>query len=259
MRKHIARKRFGQNFLVDEQVIDEIIDQLAVHRGETVVEIGPGLAALTAPLLRRLDHLHVVEIDRDIVARLGKIYSADKLTVHEGDALAFDFGRLASNAGAHLRIVGNLPYNISTPLLFHLADYSTCVRDMHFMLQSEVVDRMVAEPGSGDVGRLTVMLQYRFVIDRLLDVPPEAFDPPPKVHSALVRLIPRSPETLLAGDETRFSALVASAFRQRRKMLRNSLRGMVDEDQLAALGVSPTCRAEELSVADYVRLANSLT
>ncbi|MBN8513110.1 16S rRNA (adenine(1518)-N(6)/adenine(1519)-N(6))-dimethyltransferase RsmA [Accumulibacter sp.] len=259
MRKHVARKRFGQNFLVDEQVIDEIIDQLAVRRGEKVVEIGPGLAALTAPLLRRLDHLHVVEIDRDIVARLGKIYSADKLTVHEGDALAFDFGRLASSAGAHLRIVGNLPYNISTPLLFHLADYSTCVRDMHFMLQSEVVDRMVAEPGSGDVGRLTVMLQYRFVIDRLLDVPPEAFDPPPKVHSALVRLIPRSPETLLAGDEVRFSALVASAFRQRRKMLRNSLRGMVDEDQLAALGVSPTCRAEELSVADYVRLANSLT
>lgn len=259
MRKHVARKRFGQNFLVDEQVIDEIIDQLAVRRGEKVVEIGPGLAALTAPLLRRLDHLHVVEIDRDIVARLGKIYSADKLTVHEGDALAFDFGRLASSAGAHLRIVGNLPYNISTPLLFHLADYSTCVRDMHFMLQSEVVDRMVAEPGSGDVGRLTVMLQYRFVIDRLLDVPPEAFDPPPRVHSALVRLIPRSPETLLAGDEARFSALVASAFRQRRKMLRNSLRGMVDEDQLVALGVSPTCRAEELSVADYVRLANSLT
>ncbi len=140
MRKHVARKRFGQNFLVDEQVIDEIIDQLAVRRGEKVVEIGPGLAALTAPLLRRLDHLHVVEIDRDIVARLGKIYSADKLTVHEGDALAFDFGRLASSAGAHLRIVGNLPYNISTPLLFHLADYSTCVRDMHFMLQSEVVE-----------------------------------------------------------------------------------------------------------------------
>ena len=258
MRTHVARKRFGQNFLVDQQVIAEIIDRLAVQRGETVVEIGPGLAALTDPLLRRLDHLHVVEIDRDIVARLGQRYPADRLTVHAGDALAFDFGRLASTAGSSLRIVGNLPYNISTPLLFHLADFGGCVRDMHFMLQREVVERMVAEPGSGDLGRLSVMLQYRFVIDRLLDVPPEAFDPAPKVHSALVRLIPRPPEALSVVDEARFSALVAAAFRQRRKMLRNSLRGMLDEDQLMALGVAPSRRAEELSVADFIRLANSL-
>lgn len=258
MRTHVARKRFGQNFLVDQQVIAAIIEQLGVRRGEAVVEIGPGLAALTDPLLRRLDHLHVVEIDRDIVARLGRSYSPERLTVHEGDALAFDFGRLASAAGSSLRIVGNLPYNISTPLLFHLADFAACVSDMHFMLQREVVERMVAEPGHGDVGRLSVMLQYRFVIDRLLDVPPEAFDPAPKVHSALVRLIPRPPEALSAANEAHFAALVAAAFRQRRKMLRNSLRGMVDEDQLAVLGVAPTCRAEELSVADYVRLANSL-
>ena len=259
MTTHVARKRFGQNFLVDQHVIAEIIDQLAVQRDEAVVEIGPGLGALTAPLLRRLDHLHVVEIDRDIVARLAKSYPTEQLTVHAGDALVFDFGHLASTAGGQLRIVGNLPYNISTPLLFHLAGYGTCVRDMHFMLQREVVERMVAEPGSGDVGRLTVMLQYRFVIERLLDVPPEAFDPAPKVHSALVRLIPRPPEALAVVNQAHFAALVAAAFRQRRKMLRNSLRGMLDEDQLAALGVSPTCRAEELSVADYVRLANTLT
>ncbi|MCB1932146.1 MAG: 16S rRNA (adenine(1518)-N(6)/adenine(1519)-N(6))-dimethyltransferase RsmA [Candidatus Accumulibacter sp.] len=258
MTGHVARKRFGQNFLVDQQVIADIIEQLAVQRGQTVVEIGPGLAALTDPLLRRLDHLHVVEIDRDIVARLAKSHSPAQLTVHEGDALAFDFGQLASTAGGSLRIVGNLPYNISTPLLFHLAAFGSCVRDMHFMLQREVVERMVATPGKGDVGRLSVMLQYRFIIDRLLEVPPEAFSPAPKVHSALVRLIPRPLEELNVEDEVRFSALVSAAFKQRRKMLRNSLRGLLDEERLAALGVAPTARAEELSVDTYVRLSNSL-
>lgn len=258
MSSHVPRKRFGQNFLIDQQVIADIVAQLAIQRDDRVVEIGPGLGALTDPLLGRLDHLQVVEIDRDIVARLRQRYSPAKLTVHEGDALAFDFGRLASESGSRLRVVGNLPYNISTPLLFHLAGFLACLHDMHFMLQREVVERMVAEPGGGDYGRLSVMLQYRFVIDRLLDVPPEAFDPVPKVHSAVVRLIPRPLEDLAADDETRFSKLVSLAFGQRRKMLRNSLKGLVDDGQLAALGVSPRCRAEELSVDDYVRLANAL-
>ena len=255
---HIARKRFGQHFLVDRQVIADIVDLVAVQRSDLVVEIGPGLGALTDPLLRRLDHLQVVELDRDIVIRLQQQYSPARVTVHAGDALVFDFGRLAAEAGGKLRIVGNLPYNISTPLLFHLAAFGDCVRDLHFMLQKEVVERMVAVPGSRDFGRLSVMLQYRFVMERLLDVPPEAFAPPPKVHSAVVRLIPRPAGELSAHDEAQFAALVSLAFAQRRKMLRNSLRSLVDDLRLAELGVSPTCRAEELSVDDYVRLANCL-
>jgi 16S rRNA (adenine1518-N6/adenine1519-N6)-dimethyltransferase len=223
-----------------------------------VVEIGPGLGALTAPLLRRLDHLQVVEIDRDIISRLRQAYAPEKLTIHAGDALLFDFAQLAGAPDPGLRIVGNLPYNISTPLLFHLASFARCVRDMHFMLQKEVVERMVAAPGSPDYGRLSVMLQYRFVMDRLLDVPPDAFSPPPKVDSAVVRLIPRAAAELSARDENRFAGLVRTAFAQRRKMLRNSLRSLVEEAQLQALGLAPTCRAEELSVADYIRLANSL-
>lgn len=259
MSKHIARKRFGQNFLVDRQVIAEIVGAVAPQRGDLVVEIGPGLGALTGPLLDRLDHLHVVEIDRDIVARLRQRYSPDRLTIHEGDALVFDFGALAAADGRALHVVGNLPYNISTPLLFHLAGFADRVRDMHFMLQKEVVERMVAEPGSADYGRLSVMLQYRFVMDWLLDVPPESFDPAPKVDSAVVRLIPRLPEELNVRDEARFAALVAAAFGQRRKMLRNNLKGIVDDALFQRLGIPPTARAEDLPVADYVRLANALT
>jgi 16S rRNA (adenine1518-N6/adenine1519-N6)-dimethyltransferase len=180
MRPHLARKRFGQHFLVDQQIIADIVDLLAVRRDDLLVEIGPGLGALTNPLLTRLDHLQVVEIDRDIIARLRQGFSPEKLTVHSGDALVFDFGQLARDAGAGLRVVGNLPYNISTPLLFHLAGFAHRVRDMHFMLQKEVVERMVAVPGSSEFGRLSVMLQYRFVMDRLLDVPPEAFNPVPQ-------------------------------------------------------------------------------
>ena len=257
MSKHIARKRFGQNFLIDAQVIGGIVAAIAPQRDDLVVEIGPGLGALTAPLLDRLDHLHVVEIDRDIVARLQQRFSADRLSIHAGDALAFDFGELAP-AGRKLRVVGNLPYNISTPLLFHLARFADRVYDMHFMLQKEVVERMVAEPDSTDYGRLSVMLQYRFIMDWLLDVPPESFDPAPKVDSAVVRLIPRDPEELAAHDESRFAALVAAAFSQRRKMLRNTLKGIVDDALFARLGIAPTARAEALSVADYVRLANAV-
>lgn len=257
MSKHIARKRFGQNFLIDAQVIGGIVAAIAPQRDDLVVEIGPGLGALTAPLLDRLDHLHVVEIDRDIVARLHQRFPADRLSIHAGDALAFDFGGLATN-GRKLRVVGNLPYNISTPLLFHLARFADRVYDMHFMLQKEVVERMVAEPDSADYGRLSVMLQYRFVMDWLLDVPPESFDPAPRVDSAVVRLIPRDPGDLAARDESRFAALVAAAFSQRRKMLRNTLKGIVDDALFARLGIAPTARAEALSVSDYVSLSNAV-
>lgn len=258
MDRHLPRKRFGQNFLIDAQIIGEIVKAVAPERDDCVVEIGPGLGALTEPLVRRLAHLHVVEIDRDIVARLKQRDFAAQLSIHEGDALAFDFGALAERSGKKLKVVGNLPYNISTPLLFHLASYANRVIDMHFMLQKEVVERMVAEPGTADFGRLSVMLQYRFVIDGLFGVPPEAFDPPPKVDSAVVRLIPRDPATLLARDEARFAEIVALAFSQRRKMLRNTLKGVVGDALFAELGIAPTARAETLSVDDYVRIANAL-
>jgi 16S rRNA (adenine1518-N6/adenine1519-N6)-dimethyltransferase len=257
MSRHVARKRFGQNFLIDTQVIGSIVAAIAPQRDDLLVEIGPGLGALTEPLFQKLDYLHVVEIDRDIVARLRQRFPADKLSIHEGDALAFNFGGLAI-AERKLRVVGNLPYNISTPLLFHLAQFADRVYDMYFMLQKEVVERMAAEPDSADYGRLSVMLQYRFVMDRLLDVPPESFDPAPKVDSAVVRLIPRNPEELTVRDEARFAALVAAAFSQRRKMLRNTLKGIVDDALFARLAIAPTARAETLSVSDYVRLSNAV-
>ena len=256
MSKHIARKRFGQNFLVDRQVIADIVSAVAPRRDGKVVEIGPGLGALTEPLLQKLDRLHVVEIDRDIIARLKQRFSPDRLCIHEGDALDFDFGALAD--GGKLQIVVNLPYNISTPLLFHLSAFGDCVHDMHFMLQKEVVERMVAEPGTADYGRLSVMLQYRYVMDWLFDVPPESFEPAPKVDSAVVRMIPRPAGELLARDEKCLSVVVAAAFSQRRKMLRNTLKGTMDDADLAALGVAPTARAEELPVATFVAMANLL-
>jgi 16S rRNA (adenine1518-N6/adenine1519-N6)-dimethyltransferase len=259
MSKHIARKRFGQNFLIDQQVIADIVNAVAPQRDDCVVEIGPGLGALTDPLVRRLDHLQVVEIDRDIIAHLKKRYPPEKLTIHEGDALTFDFAALVKDGSRGLHVVGNLPYNISTPLLFHLASFAEHVRDMHFMLQKEVVERMVAEPGTNDFGRLSVMLQYRFVMDWLIDVPPESFDPAPKVDSAVVRLIPRPPAELTVRDEAKFAAVVSTAFGQRRKMLRNTLKGMLDDAGFAALGISPTARAEDLAVGDYIRIANYLT
>jgi 16S rRNA (adenine1518-N6/adenine1519-N6)-dimethyltransferase len=280
-KEHRARKRFGQNFLVSPGVIRNIVEAIAPQRGDCVVEIGPGLGALTEPLLERLDHLHVVEIDRDLIARLKDRYQADRLSIHEGDALDFDFGeigktgdrpRFSDQEGADtvsssekrglspvfLRIVGNLPYNISTPLLFHLAGYAASVRDMHFMLQKEVVDRMVADPGTADYGRLSVMLQYRFHMERLFIVPPGAFHPAPKVDSAIVRLIPKPAAELTARDEALLAKLVLAAFGQRRKMLRNNLREFVDEAGLEAVGIKPTARAEELAVEDYIRLANAL-
>lgn len=188
--QHFARKRFGQNFLSDHNIIRKIIDAIRPAADERMVEIGPGLGAMTEPLMARLDHLHVVEIDRDLIARLKTAHSPDKLTIHEGDALKFDFGTLIAD-GAPLRVVGNLPYNISTPILFHLADYAEQVKDMTFMLQKEVVMRMVGSPGTAEYGRLSVMLQYRFNMFRMFDVPPGAFRPAPKVMSSIVRMVPK--------------------------------------------------------------------
>ena len=252
---HVARKRFGQNFLVDRGIVDAIVGAVRPQAGDQVVEIGPGLGALTEPLLAQVDHLHVVEIDRDLIARLKKKHPPERLSVHEGDALAFDFATI----GERLKIVGNLPYNISTPLLFHLADYANCVVDMHFMLQKEVVERMVAEPGDADFGRLSVMLQYRFWMEWLIDVPPESFDPPPKVDSAVVRLIPKPASELKARNPHKLASVVLAAFAQRRKMLRNTLKGILDDAGFVALGINPTLRPEDVPVEDYVRIANYLT
>lgn len=256
--QHLARKRFGQNFLSDPNIIRNIIEAIRPQPGDRMVEIGPGLGAMTEPLMARLGHLHVVEIDRDLIARLKTAHSPDKLTIHEGDALKFDFGSLVAD-GAPLRVVGNLPYNISTPLLFHLADYAETVYDMHFMLQKEVVERMVAEPGDADFGRLSVMLQYRFWMEWLIDVPPESFDPAPKVDSAVVRLIPKPLSDLRAKSLDKLGKVVLQAFSQRRKMLRNTLKGTLDDTGFAALGIDPTRRAEDIPVEDYVRIANYLS
>ena len=252
---HIPRKRFGQNFLNSAGVVRKIIAAIDPQRSDRMVEIGPGQAALTEPLLGALDHLDVIEIDRDLVASLKERFKLANLTIHEGDALAFDFATL----GEKLRIVGNLPYNISTPLLFHLARFANHVSDMHFMLQKEVVDRMVSPPGGRDYGRLSVILQYRFYMEKLFVVPPGAFLPAPKVDSAIVRLIPRPASELLAADEAVFARLVTTAFSQRRKMLRNTLRDTFSETQLLALGIAPTTRPETLGVSDYVMLANQLS
>lgn len=253
--KHVPRKRFGQNFLVDESVVADIVAAINPARSEHVVEVGPGLGALTTPLLKRLDRLHVVEIDRDLIARLREHYARDNLVIHEGDVLRFDFAAL----GSDLRVVGNLPYNISTPLLFRFAEFAGNIRDIHVMLQREVVERMVAAPGDSEFSRLSVMLQYRFDMEKLIDVPADAFDPAPKVESAVVRLTPLRPLPHPARNETLFADVVTRAFAQRRKTLRNSLKGMVSAEQLAALGINAGARAQELSVADFVRIADAIT
>lgn len=251
---HAPRKRFGQNFLVDRGIIAAIVQAIDPRPQDTLVEIGPGLGALTEPLMQRLEHLHVVEIDRDLIARLKKLHSRERLTIHEGDALAFDFGSL----GPRLRVAGNLPYNISTPLLFHLASFAEQIWDMHFMLQKEVVERMVAAPGDSAYGRLSVMLQYRFYLDWLIDVPPESFDPPPQVQSAVVRLMPKPAAELEARDPDCLSRVVSAAFSQRRKMLRNTLKPLFSDTELEQLGIPLTSRAEELPLSSFVALANRL-
>jgi 16S rRNA (adenine1518-N6/adenine1519-N6)-dimethyltransferase len=289
---HFARKRFGQNFLVDLAIVDAIVDAIGPRRDDLMLEIGPGLGALTGPLLERLDTLHAVELDRDLISRLTQRFG-EKLVLHQGDALDFDFATVAPGSATSvaadasdvpvasvasvtpvasvaagltaelrsrpcLRVVGNLPYNISSPLLFRLYDFAPYVIDQHFMLQDEVVERMVAEPGSKTYGRLSVMLQYRYVIDKLLDVPPESFEPAPKVNSAIVRMIPHASSELAPLDMALFSQVVTAAFSQRRKMLRNTLGAYRERVDFEAMSFDLARRAEDVPVAEYVALTQNL-
>jgi 16S rRNA (adenine1518-N6/adenine1519-N6)-dimethyltransferase len=253
---HLARKRFGQNFLTDESVIAAIVSAFGPAPGQNVVEIGPGLGALTRELLGRLGRLQVVEVDRDLATALPiRLMNEGELVVHQGDALKFDFRTLAK--GQHdLRIIGNLPYNISTPILFHLLEQADAIADMTFMLQKEVVERMAAAPGSGDYGRLSVMLQVKCEVEWLLDVPPEAFSPPPKVDSAVVRLRPHTTPRYNCKDEKHLQSLLTTAFNMRRKTLRNALKGTGSPEQFDAAGIDLTLRPEEVDVATWVQLSN---
>ncbi|MFP8835933.1 16S rRNA (adenine(1518)-N(6)/adenine(1519)-N(6))-dimethyltransferase RsmA [Hydrogenophaga sp. XSHU_21] len=248
--KHIARKRFGQHFLTDTGIIDAIVRAIDPHPGDPMVEIGPGLAALTQPLVERLGRLTVIELDRDLAARLR---GHGQLDVVEADVLTVDFTALAKEP-ASLRVVGNLPYNISTPILFHLLDHVAVVKDQHFMLQKEVIDRMVAAPATADYGRLSVMLQWRYDMDNVLFVPPESFDPPPRVDSAVVRMVPLAEPPAI--DVKHFSTLVQTAFSQRRKILRNTLGKWLDE-RGSTVDFDLQRRAEEVPVHEYIALAQA--
>jgi 16S rRNA (adenine1518-N6/adenine1519-N6)-dimethyltransferase len=245
------KKRLGQHFLTDRHYLERIVAEIDPRPGDAMVEIGPGPGALTERLAQVVHPLHVVEIDRALAADLRSRFAPEAVVVHEGDALAFDLATLP----AGLRVVGNLPYNVSTPLLFHVADFAPRIRDCVFMLQKEVVDRMVAAPGTPEYGRLSVMLQYRFAMTLAFRVPPGAFTPPPKVDSAIVRLQPLGAARPVARDEDRFARIVAAAFMQRRKTLRNALRNLVDETAFARAGIDPGLRGETLSVAQFLALA----
>jgi 16S rRNA (adenine1518-N6/adenine1519-N6)-dimethyltransferase len=251
--KHIPRKRFGQHFLSDPGILDAMVREIAPQPGQVMVEIGPGLAALTKPLVERLGRLTVIELDRDLAARLR---GHAQLDVIESDVLKVDFAQLAQKLGApSLRIVGNLPYNISTPILFHLLDFASLVQDQHFMLQKEVIDRMVARPSTSDYGRLSVMLQWRYAMENVLFVPPASFDPPPRVDSAVVRMAPFTPAPEV--DVTLLSELVQQAFSQRRKLLRHALGRWLDTRGFAGT-FDLQRRAEEVPVEEYLALARDL-
>jgi 16S rRNA (adenine1518-N6/adenine1519-N6)-dimethyltransferase len=255
--KHTPRKRFGQHFLTDRGIIEDIVQAISPQAGQAMVEIGPGLAALTQPLVERLGHLTVIELDRDLAQQLR---AHPQLTVVESDVLRVDFGRLAQDLGAasgtgKLRVVGNLPYNISTPILFHLLDAVDVIEDQHFMLQKEVIDRMVAAPSTSDFGRLSVMLQWRYAMDNVLFVPPQSFDPPPRVNSAIVRMVPRAAPASL--DVKLLSELVRVAFSQRRKLLRHTL-GQWLEQRAFSGQFDCKRRAEEVPVAEYEALAQQV-
>ena len=251
--KHIARKRFGQHFLTDTHIIESIVDAIAPVAGQPVIEIGPGLAALTQPLVERLGHLHVIELDRDLAARLRE---HPQLSVIESDVLRVDFTQLAQSLQVDkLRVVGNLPYNISSPILFHLLNHVQAVQDQHFMLQKEVIDRMVASPCTSDYGRLSVMLQWRYDMENVLFVQPESFDPPPRVDSAVVRMVPlQNPPDL---DFKLLETMVQVAFSQRRKLLRHTLGRWLEERQFAG-AFDVQRRAEEVPVSDYIALVQAL-
>ena len=250
-----AKKRFGQHFLTDPGVIDAIIRAIAPQSDDIIVEIGPGPGAITAPLAKRAGHLHAIELDRDLASRLmTEFVDSDRITIHQADALSFDFSTL----GSSLRVVGNLPYNISTPLLFHLLGQRNAIADMHFMLQKEVVERMAASPGSKAYGRLTIMLGCYFDIEALFDVDRLAFEPPPAVTSAVVRLRPLPDDAIDLQDRALLSKILATAFSQRRKTLRNALKTVAEPADLEESGIDAGLRPENIAIAEWVRLANRL-
>jgi 16S rRNA (adenine1518-N6/adenine1519-N6)-dimethyltransferase len=256
--QHIPRKRFGQHFLTDNQIIQRIVDVIAPTPGQHLVEIGPGQGAMTLPVLAKIGTMDVVELDRDLIPILvGRAKAHGTLTVHQADALDFDFARLVKNQQP-LRIIGNLPYNISTPLIFHLLTFAPDIIDMHFMLQKEVVDRLAARTGEDHYGRLSIMAQYHCKVTALFDVPPTAFDPPPKVDSSIVRLIPYATPPHIATDYAHFSRLVKQAFSQRRKTLRNCLKPMMAADDWQHTTIDASLRPEQISVADFINLSNIL-
>ncbi|RPH63248.1 MAG: 16S rRNA (adenine(1518)-N(6)/adenine(1519)-N(6))-dimethyltransferase RsmA [Burkholderiales bacterium] len=255
---HVARKRFGQHFLADPSVVAAIVAAIDPRDDQTIVEIGPGLAALTAGLLDRVRHLHAIEIDRDLAARLRRRWGPERLSLHEADALRFDFGRIVPEPGAAglLRLVGNLPYNISSPLLVHLLAYRDRIDDQHFMLQKEVVERIVAAPGSADFGRLSVLMQAYYEVDALLVVRPGAFDPPPKVDSAVVRMMVR--REAARADPAPLQRLLAAGFAQRRKMIRKTLLPWLAQRGLPGDHLDPALRPEDLAVPVWLDLARRL-
>ena len=250
-----AKKHLGQHFLHERRVVEKIVLAVDPKPGDRLVEIGPGQGAITFPLLQRHGSLTAIEFDRDLLAPLAAAAEGHgELTLLPGDVLGVDFTALA--AGGRIRLVGNLPYNLSSPILFHALAHAAAIRDMHFMLQKEVVDRMAAPPGSKVYGRLSVMLQAYCSVTPLFSVPPGAFRPPPKVDSAVVRLVPRAPEDIGVDDQARFAAVVRAAFGQRRKTLRNALSGVADAAAIEAAGLDPGDRAERIPVEGFVRLAN---
>lgn len=257
---HQARKRFGQNFLQDEGVITDIIRALAPNPGEKLLEIGPGLGALTEHLLEETGgQLDVIELDRDLIPILRtRFFNYPNLTIHQADALKFDFASLVTD-NRKLRVIGNLPYNISTPLIFHLIESVPLIQDMHFMLQKEVVQRMAAGPGENNYGRLGIMVQYHCLVEPLIEVPPEAFKPRPKVESAVVRLTPHTRLPAEAIDRSRFEEIVRTAFNQRRKTIRNNLKKLISAEQLDAIGIDPGLRPEDLTLQNYIAISDTLS
>jgi len=254
--QHRAKKRFGQNFLVDTNVIDKIIHSINPQPEDHIIEIGPGLGALTQPLLKTLTRLDAIELDRDVIPQLKTLEGCEKLHIHNIDVLAFDFTEFKQSNFEHgkLRITGNLPYNISTAVLFHLINHRICIHDLHFMLQKEVVERIAASTGSHDYGRLSVMMQLYFRISPLFTVAPQCFRPVPRVESAIVRMVPRASLAISHDEHDAFAALVRQAFSQRRKTLKNTLRGLCDSAQINAAGIDPGKRPQELCVDDYIKL-----
>ncbi len=259
--QHRARKRFGQNFLSDQSIIQRIIQSINPKEGERIIEIGPGLGALTCPILNIAKQIDVIELDRDIIPKLQLNCGLDqvqnnKLRIHNVDVLKFDFSAL--DYPEPLRIIGNLPYNISTPIIFHLVSYSPIIHDMYFMLQKEVVQRLAARPGTSNYSRLSVMAQYYFNVTPLFSVPAESFQPIPKVESAIVRLIPHKEKPVQVNDEKAFAKLITQAFSQRRKTLRNVLRDICSPEQLESIGIDPACRAQTLTLQQFADLHNML-